>query len=44
MKEKNGECELRGRHNDSYWVEMNKREENMERSQRKKVVGRGDQG
>jgi hypothetical protein len=44
MKEEKGECEMRGRHSDYYWVEVNKREEKMERSPRKKVVGRGDQG
>jgi hypothetical protein len=32
IKEEKGECELRGRHSDCYWVEVSKREEKMERS------------
>jgi hypothetical protein len=35
IKEEKGECELRGRHSDCYWVEVNKREEKMERSPEK---------
>jgi hypothetical protein len=44
MKEEKGKCELRGRHSDCCWVEVNKREKKMERSPRKKVIRRGDRG
>jgi hypothetical protein len=44
IKEEKVECELRGRHNDCYWVEVSKRKEKMERSKRKKFIERGDQG
>jgi hypothetical protein len=36
------ECELHGRCSDYYWVEVSKRVEKMERSPRKKAIGRGD--
>jgi hypothetical protein len=39
IKEEKAKLELCGRHSDCYWVEVRKREENMERSLRKKVVG-----
>jgi hypothetical protein len=32
IKEKKGKYELRGRHNDCYWVKVSKREEKTERS------------
>jgi hypothetical protein len=39
IKEENEKCKLHGRHSDCYWVEVRKREEKMERSPRKQVVG-----
>jgi hypothetical protein len=39
IKEEEVKCELHGRHSDCHWVEVRKREEKMERSARKKVVG-----
>jgi hypothetical protein len=34
IKEEKTKCELHRGHNDCYWVEVRKREENMERSKR----------
>jgi hypothetical protein len=31
-RKKKGECKLRGRHSDCYWVEVRKREEKTKRS------------
>jgi hypothetical protein len=39
IKEEKVECALRGRHSNCYWGEVRKREEKMERSMEKKVVG-----
>jgi hypothetical protein len=44
IKEEKEKCELHGRHSDCYWVEVSKREENMEQIKRKQDVGRGDRG
>jgi hypothetical protein len=38
-KEEKVKSELRGRHSDCHWVEVSKREEKMERSMEKKVIG-----
>jgi hypothetical protein len=38
-KEEKVKNELRGRHNDCHWVKVRKREEKMEQSAEKKVVG-----
>jgi hypothetical protein len=43
-KEEKVKIKLRGIHSDCQWVEVRKREENMERSKEMQVVGRGDQG
>ena len=39
IKEEEVKYEHRGRHNDCYWVEVNKRVEKMEQILRKKAVG-----
>jgi hypothetical protein len=44
IKEEKEKCEVCGRQSDSYWVEVSKRAEKMERSKRKQVIGQGDQG
>jgi hypothetical protein len=39
IKEEKKKCKLRGRRSDCYWVDVSKREENMERSKRNQDVG-----
>jgi hypothetical protein len=38
IKEEKVKLELRGKHSDCHWVEVRKREENMERSMENKYV------
>jgi hypothetical protein len=44
IKEEKEKRELRGRHNDCYWVEVSKRAEKMEQSKRKQDIGQRDRG
>jgi hypothetical protein len=43
-KEEKVKSELRRRHSDYHWVKVRKREEKMERSKEKQVVGQKDKG
>jgi hypothetical protein len=43
-KEEKVKSELRGRHGNCYWGEVSKREEKMERSSKKQVVGQEYRG
>jgi hypothetical protein len=38
IKEEKGECELRGRHSDCYWVEVSKRSGKLTRSKESKSL------